>query len=105
MVDWDYKRIAAVDRSLLRVAAAELLYEPTIPPAVTINEAVEIAKKRGKPHVAKVVNGVLRNVVRKGRPDFAAIESGTELLVPISIFDRGGKEVVHAEITTWVSPK
>ncbi|WP_114571127.1 16S rRNA (cytosine(967)-C(5))-methyltransferase RsmB [Exiguobacterium flavidum] len=61
-------------RPLLRMSVYQLFYLDRIPDHAVINEAVEIAKKRGKPHVAKVVNGVLRNVVRKGRPDFAAIE-------------------------------
>ncbi len=64
MVDWDYKRIAAVDRNLLRVAAAELLYEPTIPPAVTINEAVEISKKYCAAESPKFINGVLGSLLR-----------------------------------------
>ncbi|WP_067861080.1 hotdog fold domain-containing protein [Nocardia shimofusensis] len=38
-------------------------------------------------------------------PDFAAIIEGRELVVPVSIFDRDGVEVVHADITTWVTPK
>ena len=37
-------------------------------------------------------------------PDFAAITEGTELVVPVSITDQAGVEVVHAEITTWVTP-
>lgn len=64
MVDWDYRRIAAVDRNLLRVAAVELLYEPEIPPAVTINEAVEIAKKYSAAESPKFINGVLGSLLR-----------------------------------------
>lgn len=37
-------------------------------------------------------------------PDFAAITEGTELIIPVSVTDRDGTEVVHAEITTWVTP-
>ncbi len=37
-------------------------------------------------------------------PDFAAITEGTEVVVPVSVTDRSGIEVVHAEITTWVTP-
>ena len=37
-------------------------------------------------------------------PDFAAITEGAELVVPVSITDRDGTEVVHADITTWVTP-
>jgi N utilization substance protein B len=64
MVDWDYKRIAAVDRNLLRVAATELLFEPSIPPAVTINEAIEISKKYCAAESPKFINGVLGSLLR-----------------------------------------
>lgn len=37
-------------------------------------------------------------------PDFAAISEGFDLVVPVSVFDRAGTEVVHADITTWVTP-
>ncbi len=46
----------------------------------------------------------LRATARIDVPDFAAITEGVELAVPVSITDRGGKEVVHADITTWVTP-
>ncbi len=42
---WDLGRMASVDRTILRVGAYELLYRPDIPGAVSINEAIEIAKK------------------------------------------------------------
>ncbi|MFD3507496.1 hotdog fold domain-containing protein [Nocardia sp. NPDC058666] len=38
-------------------------------------------------------------------PDFTTITTGRELTVPVSIYDRDGVEVVHADITTWVSPR
>ncbi len=37
-------------------------------------------------------------------PDFGAITEGTELVVPVRITDRAGEEVVHVDITTWVTP-
>jgi len=37
-------------------------------------------------------------------PDFSAITEGTELVVPVSVTDRDDVEVVHADITTWVTP-
>lgn len=46
----------------------------------------------------------LRATARIDVPDFAAITEGVELAVPVSITDRSGKEVVHADITTWVTP-
>lgn len=65
MRDWDYKRIAAIDRNILRMAATELLYEPDIPPAVTIDEAVEIAKKYGALESSRFVNGVLGSLLKE----------------------------------------
>ena len=38
-------------------------------------------------------------------PEFDEISEGTDLVVPVSIYDKTGTEVVHADITTWVSPR
>lgn len=46
----------------------------------------------------------LRAVARLDPPDFAQITDGVELVVPVSVTDRNGVEVVHADITTWVTP-
>ena len=46
----------------------------------------------------------LRAQARLEPPDFTAITEGTELVVPVSVIDRAGTEVVHADITTWVTP-
>jgi len=46
----------------------------------------------------------LRATARLEPPDFAAITDGTEVVVPVSVTDRSGAEVVHADITTWVTP-
>jgi len=46
----------------------------------------------------------LRATARLDIPDFAAITEGAEVVVPVSVTDRSGTEVVHAEITTWVTP-
>lgn len=46
----------------------------------------------------------LRAVAELPVPDFDAITEGTEIVVPVRITDRAGAEVVHAEITTWVTP-
>lgn len=61
--DYDFKRIATVDRNVLRIATYELYYEPAIPPAVTLNEAVEIAKKYSTAESGKFVNGILGRVL------------------------------------------
>ncbi len=57
--DYAYERVAAVDRNLMRLAAYELIYVDDVPPAVTLNEAVEIAKKYSTAESGRFVNGVL----------------------------------------------
>jgi len=57
--NWDLKRMAIVDRNILRMAAYELLFCDDIPSKVTINEAVELAKKFGDVESSKFVNGIL----------------------------------------------
>ncbi|WP_214801871.1 MULTISPECIES: 16S rRNA (cytosine(967)-C(5))-methyltransferase RsmB [unclassified Exiguobacterium] len=69
------KKLDPFMRPLLRMSVYQLFYLDRIPDHAVINEAVEIAKTRGKPHIAKVVNGVLRNVLRQGKPDFSTIPS------------------------------
>jgi transcription antitermination protein NusB len=61
--DWELHRIALVDKNVMRIATAELLFEPTIPPAVTLNEAIDIAKKYSTAESGKFVNGVLGSLL------------------------------------------
>lgn len=60
--NWRLDRIALVDKNILRVAIYELFYRDDIPPAVTINEAVEVAKKFSTPQSGKFVNGILDKI-------------------------------------------
>lgn len=60
--NWDIERIAVVDRNVLRTAISELLYMDDIPPIVSINEAVDIAKKYGSSESGKFVNGILDKI-------------------------------------------
>ena len=60
--NWDLPRIAAVDRNILRLAIYEMLYREDIPPVVTINEAVEIAKKFSTQDSGRFVNGILDKI-------------------------------------------
>ena len=46
----------------------------------------------------------LRAQARLEPPDFSSITEGIDLVVPVSVVDRDGTEVVHADITTWVTP-
>lgn len=57
--DYSWERVAAVDRNIMRIAAYELLFLPHMPPAVSINEAIEIAKKYSTAESGRFVNGVL----------------------------------------------
>jgi N utilization substance protein B len=56
---WRFERIAAVDRNILRIGAYELMMEPGTPPAVVLDEAVEMAKRFGEAGSPAFVNGVL----------------------------------------------
>jgi len=60
--NWALKRMASIDRNILRFATYELLYCDDIPPKVTINEAVNIAKKFSQQDSGKFVNGVLDKI-------------------------------------------
>ena len=60
--NWELHRIAAVDRNILRLAIFEMLHRDDIPPVVSINEAVDIAKKFSTQDSGKFVNGILDKV-------------------------------------------
>jgi N utilization substance protein B len=62
---WDLDRMAAVDRNILRLAVYELIYRGDIPPKVTINEFVEIAKKFSTGDSGSFVNGVLDRIYQE----------------------------------------
>jgi N utilization substance protein B len=60
--NWDFHRIAAVDRNVMRLAIFEMLFREDIPPVVSINEAVDIAKKFSTEDSGKFVNGILDKI-------------------------------------------
>jgi N utilization substance protein B len=60
--NWDFHRIAAVDRNIMRLAIYEMLHRDDIPPVVSINEAVDIAKKFSTQDSGKFVNGILDKI-------------------------------------------
>ncbi len=57
--NWEINRIAIIDRLLLRIGICELLYFPDIPPKVSINESIEIAKDFSTAGSGKFINGIL----------------------------------------------
>ena len=60
--NWDIKRMAVIDKNILRMGIYEILYREDIPPKVSINEAIELAKKYGDVDSGKFVNGILDKV-------------------------------------------
>jgi transcription antitermination protein NusB len=62
---WRLPRIAAVDRSVLRIALYEFLFEAETPRIVVIDEAIEVAKKFGGEESGLFVNGVLDGIRRR----------------------------------------
>ncbi len=64
-------RISAVDRSILRLAVYELMFRDDIPNVVSINEAIEVAKRFGTEESGRFVNGILDNLNRalRAEPD------------------------------------
>ena len=60
---WAISRMANVDRNVMRVAAYEILYCADIPGRVSLNEAIELAKRFGGEESAKFVNGILDKIV------------------------------------------
>jgi N utilization substance protein B len=61
-INWELHRMAVVDRNVLRLAIYEMLFRDDIPPVVSINEAVDIAKKFSTEDSGKFVNGILDKV-------------------------------------------
>ena len=66
--NWQLKRMAAIDRNILRLATYELLHRDDIPPLVTINEAIELAKKYSTRNSGPFVNGILDNIRLRAAP-------------------------------------
>lgn len=63
--EWPVHQIAAVDRAILRMAIYEIRFEPNIPFKVSINEAVELAKRFGSESSRRFVNGALGSLTSK----------------------------------------
>lgn len=59
MPNWRLERLAVIDRNILRIGTAELLYAPDVPGRVAISEAIRLAEKYGSDDSPRFVNGVL----------------------------------------------
>ncbi len=78
--NWDKDRIAEVDAILLKMAICELLYFPSIPERVTINEYLEIAKEYSTPKSSIFINGILDKLVRGYKSQGKLKKTGRGLL-------------------------
>lgn len=68
--NWRFDRISPVEQALLKLGCAEILYFPDIPPRVTINEYIELAKVFSNENAPSFINGILDKLVHKtGKPD------------------------------------
>ncbi|MGJ8454690.1 transcription antitermination factor NusB [Pseudothermotoga sp. U03pept] len=67
--NWDFNRLSSVDRSVLRLGTYELLYEIDVPIEVTLDEAVELAKRYGTENSGRFVNGVLDRIAKSFAPE------------------------------------
>ena len=63
--NWAINRMAVIDRNILRMGVFELIYADDIPPRVSINESVELAKMFGDIDSPKFINGILDSVFRE----------------------------------------
>jgi N utilization substance protein B len=111
--EYDLDRLAAVDRNVLRIATYELLHVPEMPPAVTINEAIEISRKFSTAESGKFVNGVLGRLLHdtpkaNWDPATAPPETNEEIVhepeaeVEEEVVQEGTQEAKDAKRFGWV---
>ncbi len=67
--NWHLERLSSVDRCVLRLGTYELLFEQDVPIEVTLDEAVELAKKYGTENSGRFVNGVLDKIAKSFAPE------------------------------------
>ncbi|MBN2415155.1 transcription antitermination factor NusB [bacterium] len=78
--NWDFSRVALVDRLIIRMAFCELLYFDEIPPKVTINEAIELAKSFSTEQSGRFVNGILDSLYKKFKSERKIVKTGRGLI-------------------------
>ena len=66
--NWELKRMAVIDRNILRLSVFELLHIDDVPPKVCINEAIELAKRYGDAESGKFINGILDAIHKATQP-------------------------------------
>lgn len=78
--NWEISRIALIDRLILRLALCEIIYFPEIPPKVTLNEAIDLAKKFSTEESGRFVNGILDALYKRLKLDKRVEKKGRGLL-------------------------
>lgn len=79
--NWKVQRMSCVDRNVMRVAIFEMLFCADIPPKVSINEAIDVAKKFGTVESGAFINGIvdrIRMAIEKGEVPTEKLENNTE---------------------------
>ena len=80
VTNWEMSRIALIDKLLLRIGICEILYFPDIPPKVSINESIEIAKDYSTAGSGKFINGILDAILAKEKNEGRLNKSGRGLV-------------------------
>ncbi len=65
---WSLERMAKVDRNILRIATAEILFEPEVPFRVSVDEALELAHQYCEPEAVSFINGILHQIGTRNAP-------------------------------------
>ena len=78
--NWDFNRVAIIDRILLRMALVEFFFFEDVPPQVTINEMIEISKKYSTERSGKFLNGILDSLLKKLRSEKLITKTGRGLI-------------------------
>ena len=80
VTNWEMNRIALIDKILLRMGICELLHFPDIPPKVSINESIEIAKDFSTAGSAKFINGILDAILAEEKREGKLNKTGRGLV-------------------------
>jgi N utilization substance protein B len=76
LTNWRLERLAVIDRNVLRIGAAEILYVADVPPRVSIQEGITLAEKYGTADSPRFVNGVLDALMRRAGSTMGAAGNG-----------------------------
>ena len=80
VANWEMDRIALIDKLLLRMGICEILYFPDIPPKVSINESIEIAKEFSTSGSGKFINGILDAILSQLKDSKSLNKTGRGLV-------------------------